>query len=137
MDTNDLKNVASQIVDEVQEKARTRLSQNGSQEPDSTTCCNAFALINPYCVEQCSSETISCDDLCDLDCRAEDPFDKESSEPRYRLEDGRRLTKVPPRWDPIDHTWFNSSRREKCSSSMSFLTTSENCPRNQKRKYRK
>lgn len=105
-------------------------------DPIVSLCCPSKTRITD-CVEQCSSETISCDDLCDLDCRAEDPFDKESSEPRYRLEDGRRLTKVPPRWDPIDHTWFNSSRREKCSSSMSFLTTSENCPRNQKRKYRK
>ena len=53
MDASDLKNVAHQIVDEVQEKARSKLSQNGleEQQPTSTTTTTdnnkTFTLINP------------------------------------------------------------------------------------------
>jgi len=49
MDTSDVKSVANKIVDEVQEKARSKLSQNGAQQqPTSTTCDSClFSFINP------------------------------------------------------------------------------------------
>ena len=45
MDKSDVKSVANQILDEVQEKARSKLSQNGAQQPTSTTCDSCFIHI--------------------------------------------------------------------------------------------
>lgn len=48
MDTSDVKSVANKLVDEVQEKARSKLSQNGAQQPTSTTCDSClFTFLSP------------------------------------------------------------------------------------------